>query len=39
MQLPDSIQLTEKLEKELFPDLPDIKLFAGLEKFLKLRRH
>ena len=36
MQLPDSIQLTETLEKELFPELPDIKPFRRFGKILEV---
>lgn len=36
MQLPDSIQLTEILEKELFPELPDIKPFRRFGKILEV---
>ena len=36
MRLPDSIQLTETLEKELFPALPDVKPFRRFGKILEV---
>ncbi|MBU2898904.1 FliI/YscN family ATPase [Vibrio hepatarius] len=36
MRLLDSIQLTETLEKELFPDLPDVKPFRRFGKILEV---
>ncbi|MFY2508678.1 FliI/YscN family ATPase [Vibrio pectenicida] len=36
MRLPDSTQLTETLEKELFPALPDVKPFRRFGKILEV---